>query len=181
MTVGIRYTYQDLLATPDDRNRHELFNGGLIMTPAPGRAHQFAVSNLHRILSVFVESHNLGKVLVALFDVYVDEETVVEPDILFVSQNRLHIIDEQKINGMPDVVIEVLSPSTEVQDRDFKFRCYAEEGVKEYWIVDPIKQSAEVYCGTGNKFALIGTFMGRDEVLSSYFRGLSFSVEQIWK
>jgi len=180
MNVEIKYTYQDLLTTPDDRHRYEIFEGELIVTPSPIPIHQIAVSNLHRILSTFVETHNLGKVLVAPLDVYFDEETVVEPDILFIRKERLSIIDEQKVNGSPDVVIEVLSPSTESRDRGFKFKRYAQEGVKEYWIADPDSKTIELYHLSGNGFVLHQRYNRNDEVPSQYFSGLQFTVAEIW-
>lgn len=198
MTVEVKYTYQDLLTTPDDLHRYELFEGDLVMTPAPNPAHQFAVSNLHRLLSNYAEAHNLGKLLIAPLDVYFDEETVVEPDILFVAKERLHIIDEQKVNGAPDVIIEVISPSTEQRDRGFKFKRYAQEGVKEYWIVrpdevgtrprsaeaervDPTKKTIEIYELREKGFVLSAAFTNKDEVRSPYFQGLKFNLEEVWK
>lgn len=181
MTVEVKYTYQDLLTTPDDHHRYELFEGDLIITPSPNTAHQNAIGNLFRLLSLYVESHNLGKVFVAPFDVYFDEETVVEPDILFVAKDRLHIIDEQKVNGAPDVVIEITSPTTEQRDRGFKFKRYAQEGVKEYWIVDPAKKTVEVYQLGAKGFELFASYTATNEVRSPYFSLLRFNVQEVWK
>ena len=181
MTVEVKYTYADLLTTPDDRHRYEIFEGDLIVTPAPNRPHQKAHASLFRILSQHIAEHSLGEMYSAPFDVYFDEETTFEPDILFVAKARLDIIDEQKVNGAPDVVIEVISPSTESRDRGFKFKRYGQEGVKEYWLVDPTKKTIEIYQLGEKGFVNAGTFRGGDEVRSPYFVGLKFKVEEVWR
>lgn len=181
MNVQVKYTYQDLLTTPDDGNRYEIFEGELIMTPAPNDAHQSAHSNLYIILGTYVKNHRLGKLYSAPFDVCFDEETVVEPDILFVSKERLHIIDDQKVNGAPDLVIEIIPESTESRDRGFKFKLYAREGVKEYWIVDPANKTIEVYELKETGFTLSGKSGGKDEFKSSYFAELKFTANQIFE
>lgn len=116
----------------------------------------------------------------APFDVYFDEETVVEPDILFVSQARLHIIDERKVNGAPDMVVEIISESTEQHDRGFKFKRYAQEGVTEYSIVDPAGQKIEVYQLSKKGFTPSGIFSGTDDVTSPIFPKLRFSTDKVW-
>lgn len=181
MKVEVKYTYEDLLTTPNDGHQYEVFEGELIMTPAPNRAHQKAHATLFRILSRYISEHSLGEIYSAPFDVYLDEETVFEPDILFVSRERLHIIDEQKVNGAPDLVIEILSPTTEQRDRGFKFKRYAKEGVKEYWIADPMNKTLEVYQLTEKGFSLVRKFAGLDNVHSPYFNKLKFSLEDVWK
>ena len=181
MNVQVKYTYQDLLTTPDDGNRYEIFEGELIMTLAPNKAHQYAVGNLYKILRDFVEDRQLGKVILAPFDVYFDEETTIQPDLIFVFKERLHIISEQKVNGAPDVVIEIISESTESRDRGFKFKLYAKEGVKEYWIVDPTNKTIEVYELKETGLGLVGKFSNKEEVRSLYFAGLKFTVNQIFE
>ncbi len=181
MHVEVKYTYQDLLTTPDDRHRYEIFEGELIMTPAPSRTHQRAHTNLLRILSNHVVQNILGEVYSAPFDVYFDKETVVEPDILFVSRERLRIIEEEKVNGAPDLVVEILSPSTEKNDRGFKFKRYAQEGIKEYWIADPMHKALEVYELGQKGFELFGKYTGSDEVRSKVFPDLRFQAAEVWK
>ncbi len=181
MNVEVKYTYQDLLTAPNDRHRYEIFEGELIMTPAPSRAHQQAHSNLFRIIANYVAEGKLGELYSAPFDVYFDEETVVEPDILFVSKDRLYIIDEQKVNGAPDLVVEIVSASTEKHDRGFKFKRYAEEGIKEYWIVDPTSKVLEVYTLGQKGFERFGKYAGSEEVRSTIFPDLRFQAEDVWK
>ena len=180
-TVSVKYTYQDLLTTPDDRNRYEIFEGDIIVTPAPNEPHQNAVSNLHLILGNHVKKYRLGKLYIAPFDVYFDEETVIEPDMLFVAKDRLSIIEKQRIKGAPDLVVEVLSPSTEERDRGFKFKRCAQEGVREYWLVDPEKSLVEIYTLTERGYELVGNFSGEQKVASKMFSGLEFSASEVWK
>ncbi len=180
-TVSVKYIYPDLLTTPDDRNRYEIFEAELIVTPSPNEAHQTAVVNLLLILASHVKQHQLGKLLSAPFDVYFDEETVVEPDLLFVSKKRLSIIEKQRVNGAPDLIVEVLSPKTEDRDRGFKFRRYAQEGVQEYWLADPDKRVVEVYTLTRTGFELFGTFADDGEVRSKILEGLRFPVSDVWR
>jgi len=181
MNVEVKYTYQDLLSTPEDNRRYEIFEGELIMSPAPNRAHQKAHANLFRIFSQHVHKHSLGEVYSAPFDVYFDEETVVEPDILFISKQRLHIVDESKVNGAPDLVVEIISPSSDTRDRGFKFKLYAEKGVKEYWLPNPDEATFEIYVLGKNGFELAGKFTGEQKTKSSLFPGLEFSVSELWK
>lgn len=181
MNVQVKYAYQDLLTTPDDGNRYEIFEGELVMTPAPGTVHQRIVFKLCNILGNYLKQMSSGEVYPAPVDVYFNEETTVQPDLIFVSRDRLHIIDEQKVNGAPDVVVEIISESTESRDRSFKFKLYAKEGVREYWIVDPAKKTVEVYELKETGFMLAGKFGGKDEFKSPYFVDLKFTANHIFE
>ncbi len=145
----IKFTYEDYKSLPYvERQRFELLEGELIpMTPSPGEAHQATSIALSSLLYRFVREHQVGRVYEAPFDVVLGEpgeEQVVQPDILFVSQVRRTIIRDDEIRGAPDLVVEILSPSTEEKDRVFKRRLYAKYGVTEYWIVDPDARTIEV-------------------------------------
>lgn len=137
-------TYQDLLRLPDDLLRHELIDGEHFVSPAPAVKHQDVVVNLARILSTFARTERLGKVLVGPVDVLFSQRDVVEPDVLFVSARRADRLHPRYIDGAPDLVIEVLSPSHRGYDRIKKRRLYDAHGVPEYWIVDPDAQTVEV-------------------------------------
>ena len=130
-----KLTYQDYRNTPDDE-RYELIDGELIMSPSPRRAHQRTDAELGAILHTFIKQHNLGEFYHAPFDVVFSVTDVVQPDLLFVSRDRLHIITEDNIQGAPDLAIEILSPSTSARDNGYKRNLYAKHGVKEYWQVD---------------------------------------------
>ena len=137
MPVDIRLTYEDFCCLPNDGKRYEIIDGELFVTPSPFRPHQRVVTRLTRYLSTFVEENELGEVFVAPFDVVFSRFDVVEPDLLYVSKGRLSVLTEKNVQGAPDLVVEVLSPSTAETDRTIKLKLYARYGVQEHWIIDP--------------------------------------------
>jgi Uma2 family endonuclease len=142
----VRLTYQDLLRLPDDLLRHELIDGEHYMTPAPSRKHQRAAGNLYLILGMYLREHPLGRVYFAPLDVLFSDFDVVEPDLLYVSREREERQGtERYLAGAPDLVIEVLSPSTRRVDEGAKFRLYERYGVPEYWVIDPISETVRIY------------------------------------
>jgi Uma2 family endonuclease len=143
-----RLTYQDLLRLPEDLLRHELIDGEHYVSPAPVVKHQDIVLNLGRILLSFVRAHRLGKILIAPIDVLFSEHDVVEPDVLYVSSAHKGRVQERYVAGAPDLVVEVLSPSSRGVDKIKKRRLYEAHGVPEYWIVDPADETLEVYRAT---------------------------------
>ena len=178
--VDVKFTYEDLRSTPDDGNRYELFEGDLIVSPAPSFAHQRIVARLFYLLSKHVIEGHLGEVVTAPCDVIFSDDTVVEPDILFISNERRSFIQEHGVVGAPDLLVEVISESTGGRDRGFKLKLYAQQGVKEYWIADPGTQSLEVYSLSLNEFRLAGRFEGEEEILSLIFPELKFPVNGLW-
>ncbi len=147
------YTYEDYLKTPDDE-RYELIEGDLMMTPAPSIKHQRVSRKLAFVLENFVMSHELGELFYAPCDVFLDDKNVVQPDILFISKERLNIIGEKNIQGAPDLAIEITSQSTAYRDLALKKKLYAKYGVKEYWIVDPMQDTVEVYLLKNSAYTL---------------------------
>lgn len=139
----IKFTYRDYLSLPE-QDRRELIEGDFYVVPAPSFGHQSIARNLGTILWDFVRINRLGVVLWAPLDVVLSEETVVQPDILFVSNGNRGIITENNVSGAPDLVIEVLSPGTAERDKGLKLRLYARAGVREYWLVDPGASSIQV-------------------------------------
>jgi len=138
-----RYTYKDYLLIDDDK-RYEILRGGLIMVPAPFTIHQRLLRNIEDILWNFVKEKKLGEVLVAPTDVVLSEDIVVQPDILFISKEGLDIIKEAAIMGSPDLIVEIISPSSASYDTVEKRDIYEEYVVKEYWLVFPQEKAIEV-------------------------------------
>ena len=141
------YTYEDYLKIDND-NRYELIGGELVLVPAPRTAHQRVSTNLVYAILDFIRKNKLGELFHAPTDVLLDEpanKNTFQPDIFFVGKDRFKIIEEQRINGAPDLVIEILSPSTSKYDRVRKSKMYYTHGVKEYWIVDPDAKVIEVF------------------------------------
>lgn len=114
----------------------EVINNQLIMTPSPDFWHQDIVTEVASQPRLYVNQKEMGKILVAPMDVYFGWKNVFQPDIIFLSTAQTDLIQEGKIKGAPDLIIEVLSPRTEKFDRKEKKKVYEEHGVKEYWMID---------------------------------------------
>ena len=160
MSTRALLTYSDYAALPDDGRRYELHWGELSVTPAPGTRHQGTIVVLITLLHEHVRSRSLGKVFVAPTDCILSNITVVQPDVLYIANDRLSIISERGIEGAPTLVVEILSPSTSHLDRGRKMKLYAEHGVPYYWIVDPENRSVEACALTGATYALTGRVIG---------------------
>ncbi len=157
-----KLTYDDLVLFPDDGKRHELVDGEHFMTPAPGTGHQWVAQRLNALLYQFVEANGLGRVYFAPLDVVLTRHDVVEPDLLFVSKQRLGIITAPNIQGAPDLVVEILSPTSRRHDEVRKLALYDRAGVTEYWLVDPEAETVKAFRRQGAHF-------GRPELLSARY------------
>jgi Uma2 family endonuclease len=153
-TTAQRFTYADLAELPAERegDRHELIEGELIVTPAPVPDHQTIVGNLYAAMRAASLAASSGRVFLGPIDVRLTPDTVLEPDLCFVSAERLHIVGPKTIDAAPDLVVEVLSPGTSGRDRGAKRALYARFGVQEYWIVDPEARTLTVLTLRGDRF-----------------------------
>ena len=139
-------TWHDVQQMPDDGNRYEAIEGDLYVTPAPTTRHQRVSKRLLYALDRILERPGLGEVFVAPYGVeFPATGEGVQPDIVFVSRARREIIAEAGIVGAPDLVVEILSPSTASRDRTIKLRLYERHGVREYWIVDADENAIDVW------------------------------------
>lgn len=138
-------TYDDYCELPDDGNQYQIIGGELYMTAAPFSRHQRTSRNIFRIIDEHVSKNDLGETFYAPFDVVFSMIDIVQPDILFIAKERLAIITEKNIVAAPDLVVEVLSDSTEKMDRNSKKALYAYQGVKEYWLADPNAKTIEQF------------------------------------
>lgn len=174
------YTYEDYLKLNDD-NQYELIGGELIVVPAPKTIHQRLSHRLNRLLSDFVISNDIGEVMYAPIDVVLNENNKPQPDILYIAKHRLNIIKEKYIDGAPDLVVEILSPSTINRDRVEKSRLYYTHGVREYWLVDPDAGIVEVFTHGEKNWNLSGAYC-KEEILSSpLLKGLKINLKNIFK
>jgi Uma2 family endonuclease len=173
-----KYTYEDYIKISDDK-RYELINGELIMTPLPVPKHQRVSRKIEFILEKFVSGNNLGEVFYAPCDVYLDNENVVQPDILFISKDRLDIIGEKNIQGAPDLVVEIISENSVYRDMVQKKKLYAKFNVKEYWIVIPEEKEVEVYILEGGVHRLYKTYKV-DILESASLKGLKIGLKGIF-
>ncbi len=173
------FTAADLAQLPDDGKRYEVLEGDLAVSPSPNRKHQ----NVIRHLSAFfigVESHGYGLWYPAPFDVVFDTHNVTEPDLLFVRAERLDIITDANVQASPDLVVEVLSPSTRERDMGVKSHLYARFGVPEYWIVDPEVETLAVYHLTSEGYEISGPFRRGETIHSALFPDAPLNVADVF-
>lgn len=132
-----RLTYEDFLLFPDDGRRHELIDGEHYVTPSPNTRHQRLSMRLTKAFLDHLESHPVGELFVAPFDVVMSLFDVVEPDLLLIAADQAHLLTRKHFRGAPALVIEIVSPGTRHRDRRLKRDLYSRAGVQEYWMVDP--------------------------------------------
>jgi len=169
---------EDYFALPDTNRYVELSEGKLIVPPHPTNRHQIAVLELAVRLRQFVQERNLGEVRVAPLPVRLWPGKIREPDILFIAREHADRISEQ-VFGVPDFVVEIVSPSTKKIDRVKKFVEYAQAGVREYWIVDPDEEASEVYALRGGAYIVLGKYGRGQTVNSEILAGFEVSVDDI--
>ncbi|MCX7841199.1 MAG: Uma2 family endonuclease, partial [Anaerolineae bacterium] len=146
----------------------------------PKTKHQRVSINLAIALATFVRRGNLGEVLTAPIDVRMGEwADPVQPDILFIQQDRLGIIKENWIEGAPDLIVEILSPSSWLDDRRTKYRVYAKAGVREYWLVEPERCQIEIFVLRGSDYALLGHFASGELAYSEILKGFQIQVDEV--
>lgn len=179
LKTKIKLTYDDYVALPDEK-RYELIEGDLYMVPAPGFYHQIVSRNIEMVLWEFVKSRQLGVVVDAPVDVVFTQEDVVQPDILFISNERRSIITEKNLSGAPDLAIEILSSTSLERDKLVKRDLYARHGVKEYWIVDPVGKQIEVLLLKSHAFVLHGIFLIDDRLTSPLLPGFDLPLETVF-
>jgi len=149
----IQWTYEDYLAFPEDGKRYEIIEGDCFMSPAPRTRHQQVSRNLLTILHTYLKRTKLGEVFDAPADVIFSDTNIVQPDLLVVLAARTSIITEKNIQGVPDLVIEILSETTRKMDEVVKKKLYERHGVLEYWIVDPELALVKIYRLTDGRYA----------------------------
>ena len=123
----------------------ELINGEIVARNYPTATHQLTLGEFYLLISQHVKANKLGKVILAPFGIVLDDFNDVQPDLSVVLTANLHYITEEGIYGAPDLVLEIISPSSIKTDRKTKFSLYEEMGIAEYWLVDTKNQSIEVY------------------------------------
>ena len=176
-----RWTYEDWLQLPDDDFRYEVLDGELHMTPPPGIHHQNAVSALVMWMRQHATEHDLGLVLTAPVGVQLPGQDVpVQPDIVYVSKERLDIVGDNHIGGAPDLVVEVLSPSNWLYDRGKKQEAYRRAGVSEYWIVDYREKTIDVLVLEESTYVLLNQYGDGETAVSQVFTGFTVPVAEIF-
>lgn len=176
-----KLTYDDFVLFPDDGKRHELIDGEHYVSPSPNVRHQRVLRRLSMLLQSFVEAHRLGEIFFAPLDVVFTLHDVVEPDLIFVSNARASILTAANLQGAPDLVVEVLSPSNRRYDEVRKRGLYERAEVGEYWIVDPEADTVKVYRRDGDQFGRPALLSAgdADRLTSPLFPGLEIALADV--
>ncbi|MDC3412231.1 Uma2 family endonuclease [Aquibacillus sp. 3ASR75-11] len=172
-------TYDDYAKLPDDGVRYELSNGKLeAMTTAPHPIHQLISQEMAVLLKKSCKQEYIT--FTAPVDVILSNTEVRQPDLIMVHRNRIEMITHRGIEGTPDLIAEVLSPSSIKRDRVSKQTTYAKYAIPEYWIIDPIHQSLEQYVLEGKRYNLQEVYMEKQTVQSQHLACASFSMFDIF-
>jgi len=174
------WTYDDYVALPNDGNRYEIVNGVLIMAPAPSPEHQSIAVRIAYYMFPHIDLAGIGKLFTAPIDVDLGPKNVFQPDIVVMLNNHLDRVQEKKIVGAPDLVVEIASPSTAAYDRLTKYEKYAHAGITEYWIVKPTRRTVEVLVLEGEEYRSLGIFRGEQTLPSRIVPNLPVGVERFF-
>jgi Uma2 family endonuclease len=150
-----KLTYEEFRTLPGDGKRYELIHGYVHFLPTPSTRHQMILGNLAASLGNYVDDARLGMVLFAPLDVRLDADTALQPDLMFISQPRAEIIQENFIAGAPDLAVEILLSNTAAHDRATKLPLYGEAGIPEVWLIDSQAKTVDVLKLEGKKYLLV--------------------------
>lgn len=178
--AGRRMTLEEFLALPEGTPCQLMGGEVVMMTPAPTPYHQIVSRRLEFALLRFVEERELGQVFYAPLDVVLSEGDVLQPDLLFVARERESIIGPERVEGAPDLVVEILSPGTAYDDLRRKYRIYERSGVCEYWIVDPVAKRVEVFRNENGTFRLVSAGEDLETVASTLLEGFAVEVTSLF-
>lgn len=168
-----QWRYDDYLQLPDDGNRYEIIEGVLYVANAPSYDHQYTVGEIAFHLRLFVKQRRNGVVIEAPFEVHLSDTTrPVQPDVLFIRTENQPTLGAKFFAGAPDLIVEVISPSSIRTDRHIKFDTYERYGVAEYWLVDPKARAVEVHTLARGEYALLGQYTGDEVITSQVLEGL---------
>jgi Uma2 family endonuclease len=173
-------TYRDYEVLPRDGRRYEIHDGKLSVTPAPTPQHQILSARLFIVLSRWVEASHAGLLLYAPLDVILSDTTIVQPDIVYLAPDRLHLVSRRGIEGPPTLAVEILSPSTRAIDRVTKPRVYARHGVPHLWLVDPETRAVEAFTLQRHRYTLTLSAAGPAPVDLPPCTGLHLVPDTLW-
>jgi len=180
----VTWNVADLVLFPDDDKRYEIVNGELFVTRAPNWRHQIIADNICTELKLWSRKTGLGKAVTAPGVIFAETSSVI-PDVVWVSNDRLpNILDDAgHLISAPELVVEVVSPGKEQQKRDriLKLKLYSQQGVQEYWIVDPDKTQVEIYRRENNLLKLVVTLFVIDNLTSPMLPGFSCQVQVLFE
>ena len=175
-----RWTFDELAAeVPESNQPMELWDGELIMAPAPSFFHQQIAFRFQKRLDAWVSEHRLGATVGAPIDMVLASRRATQPDVLFVSNQRMHIVTD-RVRAAADLVAEVLSPGSRRRDRIEKRDLYEQHGVREYWIIDPESETVEVLFLDRGEYRLAGRWRPGEQARSQLLKGFKVAVTELF-
>lgn len=177
-----QWTYTDYLRLPDDGRRYEVIRGTLYVSPAPTYEHQFTVSSLCWLFTAFVRQSDLGVVLVAPFDVLLPQRIAdpVQPDLVVFKKDNGPRRGDKNFSGVPDLVVEVLSPTTRRLDEKIKLAAYRDAGIPEVWFADPQPRRLSVFHLDQGAYVEVARGGPGGTIGSTVLPGLQVAVDQVF-
>jgi Uma2 family endonuclease len=172
-----RITAQEYAQLPETSTPMQLLDGEIIVSPSPRRVHQETVGASHLLLAELTKPLG-GYLYIAPMDVYLDDENIPQPDLFWLAPDTVARRGEMRIEGPPDLIIEVLSPASVKLDRVKKYNLYEKYGVREYWILDPIGV-VDVFTHKDGHFELVGIYDSED-TFSSPLLGQPVEVKRLF-
>jgi Uma2 family endonuclease len=181
---GIRWTVRDLEVLPQSEGtRYELIDGELFVTRSPHRKHQQVSGKIYSALDAWSEASGIGEAIPSPGIIPSDADTVI-PDVVWVSQERLALIEDEAghLTGFPELIVEVLSPGeTNIRrDREAKLKLYSVQGVQEYWIADRFARQLEIYRRAQGQLHRVATLLADDELTSPLLPGFCCRVSRFF-
>ena len=161
-----KITFEEFRQLPYNGKRYELVCGEVHVTPAPNTRHQFILRRLVASLERHTARNPVGEYAFAPLDVRLASDIVLQPDLIFVSAARIEILGDELVSGPPDIVVEILSPSTSAHDRAVKIPLYAQAGVPEIWIIGAQPKTVEVLKLQGKRY-IVDSILAGDQILTS--------------
>lgn len=173
--------FRKMLFDDNDNYYYEIINGEMIQKSAPAPIHQEVSRNLLFVLETYNRQHKKGSIFYAPIDVYLDEYNKPQPDLVFVTNEKKAIITNDGIMGIPDVIIEIISPTSIIRDRVEKKNLYEKMSVPEFWLIDPQYEAIEIYKLHNNRYELLSAATTLEgELKSALFEGLAINLTDIF-
>ncbi|HEX8316417.1 MAG TPA: Uma2 family endonuclease [Flavisolibacter sp.] len=178
--VSVR-EFREMLFDNDDDNYYEIIDGEMIRKSAPTPMHQRISRKVMVIIDRFISEKKTGEIFQSPIDVYLDEYNKPQPDLVFVSESKKAIITNDGIVGVPDLIIEIISPTSIIRDRIEKKALYEKMSVPEFWLIDPQYAAIEIYTLQNNRYELLSAAtILEGELKSSLFEGLAINLKDIF-
>ena len=179
--IAKKLTWDDIRDLPEDAGRIEIVDGDLVVSPSPSWSHQGIATALGAKIYPFVRDNKLGRFFSSPVHVVLSQHVNYEPDLCFLSRDRLDLLQGAVIMGPPDLVIEIVSDDNRTHDTVVKFRDYARYGVAEYWVVDPRDQLIRVCSLAGSSYQDVGIFTAGETVSTNKLSGLILNPKEIFE